>query len=57
VTWAYEAGARLALTLEIPYSLACGKEVNQRSAKVFGNYLAAAVRTYLENIHLTNKVQ
>ncbi len=47
-TWAYEAGAKTSLTLEIPYSVAHGKEVNQKTAKLFGNYLAAAIKKYLE---------
>ena len=47
-TWTYEAGAKTSLTLEIPYSSAHGKEVNQTTAKNFGSYLAAAIKKYLE---------
>ncbi|HBC88044.1 MAG TPA: peptidase M14 [Lentisphaeria bacterium] len=47
--WAYEQGSKAAMTLELPYSEARGQEVNQETAKIFGNYLAAAIREYLSS--------
>jgi hypothetical protein len=40
-------GLRIAATLELPYAVAGGREVNADSARAFGRTLAAAIRTYL----------
>ncbi|HCE44479.1 MAG TPA: peptidase M14 [Lentisphaeria bacterium] len=46
-SWMLEAGAKVSMSFEIPYSIAREKEVNQETAKEFGKSLAAAVMNYL----------
>ena len=40
-------GVRIATTLELPYAMAGGREVNAETARAFGRTLAAALRAYL----------
>ena len=43
-------GVRFSSTAEIPYAVAGGCEVNQRTARLFGHDLARAVGTYLRRL-------
>lgn len=48
--WAADLpGCRLAVTLEVPYAVARGAELNQQSARSFGGAVAAAVGRYLQS--------
>ncbi len=49
--WAYEVGAKTAMTIELPYSEARDKEVNQETARKFGNYLAKTISEYLKTLN------
>ncbi len=44
------ANVKLAMTLEIPYANASGTEVNQNSARAFGQPLAVAIARYLKTM-------
>jgi hypothetical protein len=41
-------GVAFGSTVEVPYATARGKEVNQRSARIFGHDIVLACRKYLE---------
>lgn len=40
-------GVQVATTIELPYAMSSGQEVNAETARAFGRALAAALRTYL----------